>query len=409
VAVLTFQQARETVIEQVTAHVRAGSRVPQTVTLTESLDRVLAEPVRADRDFPPFPRATRDGFAVRSADAALLPVRLRRVGEIRAGEAFTGTVGKMECVEIMTGASVPADTDAVVMIEHTIEQDGEVEISRVITPGQNVVLQGSESRRGDLLLSAGRRVGYAEIAMMAAVGKSAVSVHSKPRVAILPTGDEVVEIDATPGPYQIRNSNSYSLQAQILSAHCIPEPVGIAPDREDRLRQMIAEGLRADLLLLSGGVSMGKFDLVEKVLADLGAEFFFDGVLIQPGRPLVFGRAQGSFFFGLPGNPLSTMVTFELFARPALKLLSGEPEAPLVLLRARLGKDFRRKPGLTAFLPALLKTKPAEPALSPPVVSPVDWKGSGDVSSLFRANCYLVVPEEAEELREGDWVSVLPR
>ena len=413
-AVLKFQQARETVIAQVRAQVGADRRTlpTETVALTGSLDRVLAEPVHADRDFPPFPRSTRDGFAVRSADCAALPARVRRIGEARAGEAFDGTVDGMECVEIMTGAPVPTGADAVVMVEYTAERDGWVELSRAAAPGLNVVPQGSESRRGDLLLSAGRRIGYAETAMLAAVGKETVSVYRMPRAAILPTGDEVVEIGVAPGPYQIRNSNSYSLQAQVARAKAHPLPIGIAPDREDRLREMIVEGLQADLLLLSGGVSMGKFDLVEKVLAELGAEFFFDGVAIQPGKPLVFGRAQGTFFFGLPGNPLSTMVTFELFARPALALLSGEPEAPLVFLRARLGKHLRRRPGLTAFLPARLEAGlevGSDPVGSPPNVSLIDWKGSGDVAALNRANCYLVVPEEAEELRAGDWVAVLPR
>lgn len=406
-AVLKFQHARETVIAQVRSGCRALT--PEAVPLSDSLGRVLAEPIHADRDFPPFPRATRDGFAVRSGDMGRVPARLQRIGEARAGVAFSGTVGALECAEIMTGAAVPAGADAVVMVEYTSERDGWVEVKQPVAAGQNVVPQGSESRRGDALLPVGRRIGYAEIAMLAAVGRQTVSVYRKPRVAILPTGDEVVELDVTPGPYQIRNSNSYSLQAQVASAHAIPLPLGIAPDQEDRLREMIAEGLRADLLLLSGGVSMGKFDLVEKVLADFQAEFFFDGVAIQPGRPLVFGRAQGAFFFGLPGNPLSTMVTFELFARPALALLAGEPDAPLLFLRARLGKDLRRKPGLTAFLPALLEGSHADPVLSSPIVSLIEWKGSGDIPSLTRANCFLVVPEAAEELREGEWVSVLPR
>jgi molybdopterin molybdotransferase len=231
-----------------------------------------------------------------------------------------------------------------------------------------------------------------------------VPVFPKPRVAIVPTGDEIVELEVPPGPYQIRNSNSYSLQAQVLAAGALPVPIGIAPDQEERLRELICEGLRADLLLLSGGVSAGKFDLVERVLAALQAEFYFDGVAIQPGRPLVFGRARRRFFFGLPGNPLSTMVTFELFVQPALRLLAGEDSAPLVLLRAPLARDLRRKPGLAAFLPALLETVQHQPQ-----VSLVEWKGSGDLAALNRANCYLAVPEDAEELKAGEWVSVLPR
>ena len=401
-AVLKFQHARETVIEQVRS--ARGTLASEVVPLSESLGRVLAEPIHADRDFPPFPRATRDGFAVRSADLARVPARVRMIGLARAGLEFSGTVGVTECVEIMTGAAVPSGADAVVMVEYTSEREGWVEVNRAVNAGDNVVPQGSESRQGDLVLPVGRRIRYGEVAMLAAVGKQTLAVHRQPRVAILPTGDEVVELDVTPGPYQIRNSNSYSLQAQVASAQAIPLPLGIAPDREDRLREMIAEGLSSDLLLLSGGVSMGKFDLVEKVLADFQAEFFFDGVAIQPGKPLVFGRAQGTFFFGLPGNPLSTMVTFELFARPALALLSGEPDAPLLFLRARLAEDLRRKPGLTAFLPASL-----EGSYHDPVVSPIAWRGSGDISSLNRANCYLVISEETEEMKAGEWVSVLPR
>jgi molybdopterin molybdotransferase len=207
-----------------------------------------------------------------------------------------------------------------------------------------------------------------------------------------------------PGPSQIRNSNSYSLLVQVAAANAVGLPLEIAPDREDRLREMIAEGLQSDLLLLSGGVSAGKHDLVEAALAALGAEIFFDGVLMQPGRPLIFGRAGRTLFFGLPGNPLSTMVTFELFVRPCLAVLSGENVEPLPALRARLTRDLRRKPGLTAFLPARLSAGGGEP-----VITPVEWSGSGDIPGLLRANCFLVVPEEAAELRAGEWVGVLPR
>ena len=401
-AILKFQDARETVVDRVRSG--AASLARESLPLIQSPGCVLAEPVYADRDFPPFRRSTRDGYAVRSADLARLPARLRLRGEIRAGSEFAGTVEEMECVEIMTGAAVPEGADAVVMVEHTCLQDGVVEPRRSVASGENVVAQASEASQGDLLLPAGRRMGYAEVAMAAAVGKQAVTVHRKPRVAILPTGDEVVELGVSPGPFQIRNSNSYSLQVQAAAAHCVPAPLGIAPDQEAPLKRMIEEGLQADLLVLSGGVSMGKFDLVEKVLAELGAEVYFDGVAIQPGRPLVFGRAQGTFFFGLPGNPLSTMVTFELFVRPALALLSGESSAPLILLRARLEKDLRRKSGLASFLPAFLQGSAYEP-----VVFPVAWKGSGDVVSLNRSNCYLAVPENVEEIRAGEWVSVLPR
>lgn len=401
-AVLRFHDAREIVLQK--ARQLRVLPPPEAVPLLESSGRVLAEPIVADRDFPPFPRATRDGFALRSADVATPPARLRILGQVKAGDGFAGSIGAGECVEIMTGAPVPDGADAVVMVEHTKAHGGWVEVGRSLASGENVVARGSEARQGDRLLDQGRRIGYAEIAMMAAVGKETVAVYPMPRVAILPTGDEVVEVGVQPGPAQIRNSNSYSLQVQVAATHSVALPLGIAPDREDRLREMIAEGLCSDLLLLSGGVSAGKYDLVERVLAGFQAEFFFDGVLIQPGRPLVFGRAQETFFFGLPGNPLSTMVTFELFVRPCLALLSGEDCAPQPFLRARLGRELRRKPGLASFLPAVLSGRGDDPT-----VTPVEWRGSGDIASLTRANCYLAVPEETSELRAGDWVSVLPR
>ncbi len=243
------------------------------------------------------------------------------------------------------------------------------------------------------------------------VGCTCVPVFRRPRVGILPTGDEVVEVDRAPLPFQIRNSNSYSLRVQVAAAGGLPCPLPIAPDDYAPLRQLIEDGLRTDLLLLSGGVSMGKYDLVEQVLRDLGAEFYFDGVAIKPGRPLVFGRVGDTFFFGLPGNPLSTMVTFELFARPALELLSGADPPPLLFLRARLEQSVQQKPGLTTFLPAVLSHAGAAESAGDfqPGVRPVAWQGSGDIAALARANCYLVVPEDRGELAEGELVGVIPR
>jgi molybdopterin molybdotransferase len=409
-AVLNFQAARELVIDKV----RAARRIvaSETVPIHSAQGRVLAAPIVADRDAPPFHRSTRDGFAVRSADVSNVPAHLKIVGQARAGVAFAGVINAGECAEIMTGAPLPDGADAVVMVEYTRKDDHQITIDRSVAVHENVVLRGSEAHAGDTLLPPGHRLHYAELAMAAAVGCSELQVFARPRVAILPTGDEIVEVNASPGPYEIRNSNSISLQAQVRAAGGEPQPLGIAPDNEARLHSMIEVGLRSDLLLLSGGVSAGKYDLVEPVLANLGAEFYFEGVLIQPGKPLVFGKVGGkvdskvsdTFFFGLPGNPLSTMVTFELFVRPALALLGGERECPLTFTRARLARDIRRKPGLAAFLPAIL-----EGAYYDPQVSPVEWKGSGDVASLTRANCFLAIPEEASELAAGDWVSVLLR
>ncbi|MBI3696033.1 MAG: molybdopterin molybdotransferase MoeA, partial [Acidobacteria bacterium] len=286
----------------------------------------------------------------------------------------------------------------------TRREGDRVTLDRGVRAGENVVPRGSEVQAGRTALQPGQRLRFPEIALLASFGRLSALVYRKPRVAILATGDEVVEISETPRPYQIRNSNAHSLAAQVRRAGG-GEPVvlPIAPDEPARTRELIERGLETDLLLLSGGVSMGKYDLVEQALGELGAQFYFDGVLIQPGKPLVFGRARERFFFGLPGNPLSTMVTFEIFARAAMELLGGAAEAPLRFLHARLGADFRHKPGLTRFLPAAL-----EGAGDGAVVNPVKWGGSGDVAALARSNCLLVASAEREEWKAGEWIPVLP-
>ena len=236
------------------------------------------------------------------------------------------------------------------------------------------------------------------------LGRARITVFRQPAVSILPTGDEVVPVEQQPEWFQIRNSNAVTLAAQVTTAGGIPKPLEISPDREEPLRELIGQGLRWDLLLLSGGVSMGKYDLVEEVLKGLGAKFFFQGVAIRPGKPLVFGHVQEKYFFGLPGNPVSTFVTFELFVRPAIAILGGAtPESP-VLLRARLAKPFRQKLGLRAFFPARVQVLNGDP-----VVELVGWQGSGDLVGLAAANCFLVVPPEQKDFAAGDWVDVLPK
>jgi molybdopterin molybdotransferase len=339
----------------------------------------------------------RDGFAVRASD---LPGTLRVIGEVRAGDRFAGAVGSGEAVEIMTGAPIPTGADAVVMVEHTRRDNGVVIIDRSAEAAQFINPKGCEASAGEIVLRAGKRLDYTDIAMLAAFGRAALKVYHKPAVAILPTGDEIVEIEQTPADFQIRNSNASSLAAQVARAGGTPTILGIARDNAAHTREMIERGLKSDLLLLSGGVSAGKYDVVEPVLADLGAEFYFDRVLIQPGQPLVFGRANGTFFFGLPGNPSSTMVTFEIFARAALELLGGCEETTLPMPLARLTRDFRHRTGLTRFLPARLSQAGDE-------VTPIDWRGSGDVPALTRANAYLVVDPERAEYHSGELIRVL--
>jgi molybdopterin molybdotransferase len=364
----------------------------------------LAEDVLADRDLPPFHRAIRDGYALRAADLTALPAVLRCVGEAPAGRSFQGEVNSGQCVSIMTGAPLPVGADAVVMVEHTRSLGDDIEIQRSVRRWENVVLQGSEAARGARVLPRGRRLQAAEIGLLATVGKATVGVYRQPSVAILPTGDEVVPVEQRPQWFQIRNSNAVTLAAQVTAAGGVPVQLGIGPDRKDVLQEMIERGLDSDLLLLSGGVSMGKFDLVEEVLAELGAEFFFQGAAVRPGKPLVFGRVRDLFFFGLPGNPVSTFVTFELFVRPALAMLGGAAFELPVFLRARLAKPCRQRTGLTMFMPARVWVQNRDP-----VVELVGWQGSGDLVGIAAANCFLVIQSDQTELAAGDWVDVMPK
>jgi molybdopterin molybdotransferase len=441
--VVSFEEARRIVEEHAAVVHRARMESGETATLDllAARGRVLAEELIADRDFPPFARATRDGYAVRAADVERTPARMEVIGEIKAGDSAESChVGPGRAASIMTGAPLPAGADAVVMVEYTAEiphsgvaQNATlewgthgsgagghrfVEIQRGVKSGENFVVRGAEARAGQVLAERGARLDHRLIAIAASVGKGRVEVFRRPRVAVLSTGDEVVEIDAMPGPAQIRNSNSYSLAAQVEEAGGEAVRLAIAPDEPARLRELIQEGLACDLLLLTGGVSMGKYDLVEQVLAEIGAEFYFTGAKIQPGKPVVFGAcggesrgshpdavkgaALGNYFFGLPGNPVSTMVTFRLFARPMIDALAGARPEALVFLKARLKTEVRAKIGLTRFLPAVISGE-----FENSEVELAAWQGSGDVAALARANCYLVVPPDREIIPAGELVSVL--
>jgi molybdopterin molybdotransferase len=375
------------------------SSARQSVGLLASLGMVLAEEIRADRDQPPFPRSTRDGFACRAADLTVAAVEV--IGSLRAGDAASLEVTAGKAVEIMTGAPVPGGADCVVMVEH-VERNGDTLVlspGRSIEVGENIVPMGAEARAGAVILPAGARLFPAQLAAAAACGAAQLSVFGRPRVAIVATGDELVEVDEKPLTQQIRNSNSYSLAAQLLAAGAEPVRLPIARDERAHLEAIIRSAMDSDLMLLSGGVSMGKYDLVEEVLLSLGAEFYFTGALIQPGKPVVFGKLGGLYFFGLPGNPVSTMVTFLLFVDPLLGALGGESSREPRFAKAVLKSEVRVKTGLRRFLPARLG--------SDLQVEPVSWQGSGDLASTSRADCFLVVPEDRPVLAAGETVTIL--
>jgi molybdopterin molybdotransferase len=358
--------------------------------LLEAIGLVLAEDLLADRDFPPFPRSTRDGYAVRAGDIATPPSRLNCIGEIRAGASLEQSaiaVRRGEAVEIMTGAPVPAGADAVVMVEHTKRAGDAVTVERSVAPGENVVDAGAEARQGDVMVARGTRVDHTIVAVAAAVGRAEVSVYRRPRVAILATGDELVDINLRPGANEIRNSNSYSLAAQVQAAGGEPIILPVARDQAEELALLLRKGAEADL-------------------ASFEARFLFTGARIQPGKPVVFGELKvdgtATPFFGLPGNPVSTMVTFRLFVQPVLEALAGAKPRALPFAQALLRKAFSSKTGLTRFLPASLSGSHERPE-----VELIRWQGSGDLMAASRANCYIVVPPDKEHFAAGEMIAVL--
>jgi molybdopterin molybdotransferase len=395
----------------------SAERVP----LARALGRVLAQQLAADLDQPSFSRSTRDGFACRARELAAhrpLPV----AGASRAGDPPGARLPRASVWEIMTGAPIPLSADAVVMIEHVDVLDGCVTLhpSRSISTGENIVRRASQARRGERLLPAGTLLHAAQIALAASCGYSELEVYTRPRVAILATGDELVPVEGSPGPGKIRNSNGPMLAAMVRASGGDPILLPPAADTQKSLDKSIARAASADLLILTGGVSAGKFDLVEPALERAGGRFHFTGVRIQPGKPTVFGERPSSAartkspqsrrtqcFFGLAGNPVSSAVTFMLFAAPVLAALAGRRDLASRFALARLasGKGHHAKPGLTRFLPAHCTF--GEAPGSEPEVDFVPWEGSGDIASMARANCFLVVPEPPGELEPGATVRIL--
>ena len=406
--VLTYEDALAEVLRAAT--MLGEPTATASLPLLEAQGRVLAEAVRAERDQPPFARSTRDGYAVRAAD--LPEGGLQVVGTVRAGEQWIGDpLEDGEAIEIMTGAPVPEGADAVLMVEHAVlSEEGllDPEEGRTLKAGENIVPRGAEARAGVELVPVGRLLGAAEVAVAASGGYAEVAVYGQPRVAILATGDELVELQGTPEDWQIRNSNSYALAALVTAEDGEAVRLPIARDTREDLRKRIAEGRRANLLLLSGGVSMGKFDLVEDALREAGAEFLFTGTKIQPGRPLVFGRlpaeAGGIYFFGLPGNPISTEVCFRLFVTPLLRALCGRTELPPRFAEAKLAEEMKGGAKVMRFLPAEIGGD-----WEGVTVKPVPWQGSGDLAANARANGFVVLPIRDEPFAANETVRVLLR
>jgi molybdopterin molybdotransferase len=365
------------------------------VALEDALSRVLAEDVPSDRDLPPFDRAAMDGYALRAGDVAGAPVALDVVGEVRAGQWPDLTVGPGQAARIMTGAPVPPGADAVQPVEKTQPLDEfRVTILSPVAGGGNVAPRGSAARGGDVVLARGRVIDPAAVAVLASAGRPRVRVARRPVLALLVTGDEIVDVSASPGPAQIRNSNGPAVAALARLAGAEVRLLGVAPDRQDAIEEALREGGGADLLVVSGGVSAGDYDLVEPALLALGARFLFTQVAIKPGAPLVFGRLGEALVFGLPGNPVSAQVTFDLFVRPALLRMQGARVTGRPRARVELREGVENRSGRKSHVPARVRFEDGSL-----VARPVRSAGSGDLAAHARANALVVI--EADRLKAG--------
>jgi molybdopterin molybdotransferase len=377
------------------------------VALGASGGRVLRRAAVSDLDLPPFDRARMDGYAVRAADTAGAtpgrPARLREIGEVAAGRAFAGVVGAGEAVRIMTGAPVPAGADAVQKIEVIRASGGLVEIAEPTAPGQFITPRGVEARAGQVMVEAGARITPAVAATLASFGYACVEVARRPRVALLSTGSELVEVHERPQAAQIRNSNTYSLAGYAAAAGCEVLRSGIVPDDLEATRRAIAEAAAvADVVMLSGGVSMGDYDLVKPALAALGAQIHVERVAMHPGKPTVFARLGETVLFGLPGNPVSVAVAFHIFARPALLKMQGAGEIQLPRVRAHAARAVKGAPPRRSHQPARLRVRDGRAE-----AEPLKWSGSSDLVAFMQADALIVVPEDRQGVDAGELVEVI--
>ena len=375
----------------------------EVVPLGEARGRVLAEDIRADIDLPPFDRARMDGYAVRAADVGTAPVELRLIGEVAAGIAFQGRVGPGEAVKIFTGAPIPDGADAVQKVEVTRAKGNAVEILEPVTQGQFITPRASEVAAGQMVSEARGEIGPAEMSVLASFGYGHVRVGRRPRIAVISTGSELVEVSSRPSAAQIRNSNSYALATYAECAGAIIERLGTVEDTPEATRDAIIRAAEcSNAVITSGGVSMGDYDLVKAALRELGAEIYFDRVIIRPGKPIVFARLNDTWIFGLPGNPVSTSVTFNVFVRPAIRKMQGESSPLLPQVRARLARFVRDSSSRRSYLPARLYLRDGQAA-----AEPLRWGGSSDLVAFMRANSLIIVPEDTHAIEEGALVDVM--
>ena len=375
------------------------------VFLLESLGKIIGEDIYAWRDIPPLDNSAMDGYALRFEDIRESskdhPARLKVIEDLPAGCVSKKTVGKGQAVRIMTGAPIPKGVDTVVPVEETRKEDGFALIFKAIPQGENIRRAGEDVKKGDRVISKGDVIRPAEVGMLSSVGRSSILVYQKPLVAILCTGDELVDVDENLSESKIISSNSYTLAAQVKDCGAVPVQLGIARDRKEEIREKLRQGIRADVIISSAGVSVGDYDFSKEALNDLGMEMAFWQVSMKPGKPLAFGTIQGKPVFGLPGNPVSSMISFEEFVRPSLLKMMGHRQVFRPVIEAVLQEEIRKTTGRRHFIRAFISFK--EGSYS---ATTTGDQGSGILMSMLKANGLIMIPEDQEIARVGDKVKV---
>lgn len=393
----------EEALDKILCHIRPlGS---EKVSLLEALRRVIAEDIHANRDVPPLDNSGMDGYAVKNLDIKNSskdhPVRLKVVEDLPAGSISTKTLRRGQAIRIMTGAPIPKGANTIIPVEETEKEEGFVSIFKAVSSGEHIRRAGEDVKKGDLVVSVGDLIRPAEVGMLASLGRSFISVYQKPLVAILCTGEELVDVDGDLDEVKIVSSNSYTLAAQVRDCGAIPIQLGIAKDRREEIREKLRQGIRADVLISSGGVSVGDYDFVKDALNDLGVKMVFWRVAMKPGKPLAFGTIRRKPVFGLPGNPVSSMVSFEQFVRPSLLKMMGHRHLFRPTVEAILKEDIHKEPGRRHFIRSSVSFEKDHY-----FATTTGAQGSGILRSMLRANGLIVIPEDREIVKAGEKVKV---